>query len=185
MKFAFTNIDVQKITFQKVSRSYERKIALLATVLIWVGLTYFGYALAKVYGDVPFIQAIAVLLVISMVLQLALTGKLWALQLVLALFNITPIGVLFRRDKEILSAAKKELLKIAQQIEFQGYFVYGRINPEIRSGESQVVIANQKSGNLAQWARNTRNLKKLANLVYQMYLAEQFIIKDANTLVKG
>lgn len=180
MKFAFTDtdIDISKITFSGASRSYERKIALLATALIWLGLLYIGYEATNIYGDTPIVQNLAVILIVSMVLQLAFTGRLWMMKFAHALFYVTPLGVLYRRDKKILKVAKEELLRIAGYIEFKGYSGYGKLNPAIRSGESLAVMTHQEKGDLAKWVNNARNLKKLADLVYQMYLVEQFIILD-------
>ena len=178
MNYTKINADISAATFKGLSLSYQRKLALLVTLLIWLGLSLTGLSFAGQYADNQSVSDIVIILFFGMAIHYITGGKFVILSLAKSLVKITPLGVLYRHDKAILEKAKIELLNIVQNNDLQQYLLYARINPEIRSETNLQVIAHQKKGDLQEWAKNVKNLKKLANLVYQIHLVEVFLEDD-------
>jgi len=178
MNYEKINTDISAATFKGLSLSYQRKLALLTTLLIWLGLSFAGLTIANQYADSQSVSDIAIISFFVMVIHYILGGKFVIYSLAKSLVTITPLGVLYRHDKTIIEKAKTELFKIAQNNDLQVYLHYARINPEIRSAANLQVIAHQKKGDLQEWTKNVKNLKKLANLVYQIHLVEQFFTEE-------
>lgn len=172
------NADISAVTFKGLSLSYQRKLALLTTLLIWLGSSFAGLTIANQYADSQSVSDIAIISFFGMTIHYILGGKLALYSLTKSLVKITPLGVLYRHDKAILEKAKTELFKIAQNNDLQLYLNYARVNPEIRSAANLQVIEHQKKGDLQEWSKDMRNLKKLANLVYQIHVVEQFFNEE-------
>ena len=172
------NADISAATFKGLSLSYQRKLALLTTLLIWLGLSFAGLTIANQHADSQSVSDIVIISFFGMVIHYILGGEFIIYSLVKSLVRITPLGVLYRRDRAILEKAKVELFQIVQNNDLQLYLLYARINPEIRSAANLQVIEHQKKGDLQEWAKDVRNLKKLANLVYQIHLVEQFLTEE-------
>ena len=178
MNYKKINADISAATFKGLSLSYQRKLALLMTLLIWLGLSFAGLTIANQYADSQSVSDIAIILFFGIAFHYILCGEFVIYTLSKSLLKITPLGVLYRLDKTIIEKAKTELFKIALNNDFQPYLHYARINPEIRSAANLQVIAHQKKGDLQAWTKNVRNLKKLANLVYQIHLVDQFFSEE-------
>ena len=178
MDYIKINADIAAATFKGLSLSYQRKLALLTTLLIWLGLSFAGLSIANQYADSQSVSDIAIISFFVMVIHYILGSEFVIYTLAKSLVRITPLGVLYRHDKAILEKAKTELFKIAQNNDLQPYLLYARINPEIRSAANLQVIAHQKKGDLQEWAKNVNNLKQLANLVYQIHLVELFFSEE-------
>lgn len=181
MEFRFLKLDLSAATFEGLSLSYQRKIAVGATFLIWVGIALTGICGAQRIGDSAMADDLAASFVLVTLLYYIVYGEFIILACANALLKATPLGVLYRQDRSILDRAKWELLSIAGQVEFRDYLEYGKINPAIRSRGSLLVMAHQRKGDLQQWIGNARNLKLLANLVYQIYLVEKVLLQDTET----
>ena len=151
MDYKFLSVDLSAATFEGLSLSHHRKIALLGTITIFL----IGALIHYIAG-----------------------GQFIMYSAAQTLARVTPLGVLYRQDKAVFDRAKRELLSIAREVQFRDYLEYGKINPAIRSRSSLVVMAHQKKGDLNQWIGSARNLKQLANLVYQIYLVEQILAQD-------
>lgn len=178
MEYRFLKLDLPAATFEGLSLSYQRKIALGATFLIWVGLALAGICGAQRIGHSAVAGDVATIFVLGALLYYIVSGEFIILSGTKALLKATPLGVLYRHDRSILDRAKSELLSIAEQVEFRDYLEYGKINPAIRSRGSLLVMAHQKRGDLQKWVGNARNLKQLADLVYQIHLVEQILAED-------
>jgi len=178
MNYTKINADISAATFKGLSLSYQRKLALLTTLLIWFGLSFACLTIATQYESSPSVLDITIISFFVIAIHYILGGEFVIYSLAKSLVKITPLGVLYRHDKAILEKAKAELFKIAKNTDLHFYIHYSRINPEIRSAANLQVIAHQKKGDLQEWAKNVRNLKKLANLVYQIHLVEQFLSND-------
>lgn len=178
MEYRFLNLDLAAAMFEGLSLSYQRKIALGATFLIWIGLAIAGIVGAQRVTDNPVAGDVAAIFVLVTLLYYIVSGEFIILSGAKALLKATPLGVLYRQDRFILDRAKSELLNIAKQVEFKDYLEYAKVNPAIRSRGSLLVIAHQRKGDLQRWVGNARNLKQLADLVYQIHLAEQILAED-------
>ncbi len=178
MEYRFLNLDLPAAMFEGLSLSYQRKVALGATFLIWIGLAITGIVGAQRLSDNAVAGDVTAIFVLGALLHYIVGGEFIILSGAKVLFKATPLGVLYRQDRSILDRAKSELLNIAKQVEFKDYLEYGKINPEIRSRGSLLVIAHQRKGDLQKWVGNARNLKQLADLVYQIHLAEQILAED-------
>ncbi|MCG8611819.1 MAG: hypothetical protein MI864_14925 [Pseudomonadales bacterium] len=179
MDYRFLNLDLPVTTFEGLSLPYQRKVALVATFLIWVGLAFAGFIGAQRIGPSAVADDIAAIFVLGTVLYYIVSGDFIVLSGAKALLNATPMGVLYRQDRSVLDKAKAELLLIASQVNFRDYLGYGKVNPEIRARGSLLVIAHQEKGDLSQWVNNPHNLKLLANLVYQIHLVEKLLAGDS------
>jgi hypothetical protein len=178
MNYIKINADISAATFKGLSLSYQRKLALLTTLLIWLGLSYAGLSIANQYADSQSVSDIVIISLFGMAIHYFLGGDFIIYTLMKSLLTITPLSVLYRHDKAILEKAKTELFKIAQNNDLQLYLLYARVNPEIRTAANLQVIEHQKNGDLQEWTKDVRNLKKLANLVYQIHLVEQFFSEE-------
>ena len=178
MNYKKLNVNIAAATFKGLSLSYQRKIAFFATLAIWLGVTYFGFSAALQYGESQFATDIAIISSFGMFVHYIFSGKFFLYTLARELGKLTPLAVLYRHDKAILDRGKVELLDIATSNDLNAYLYYARINPEIRSAENLQVLVHQKKGDLLEWTKNVRNLKKLANLVYQIHLVERFLAEE-------
>ena len=174
----FINIDISAVTFTGLSLSYQRKIALVASLAVWFGLAYLFVVTANTM-KVNIDAGEVVLAIISATLLSYIFGKSFFItRLTKWLVKCTPLGTLYRHDKRVLNEAKTECLSISSRVKLIDYLEYSKINPTIRSKENLLVMAHQKKGDLHEWIKNARNLKLLANLVYQIHLVEQVIQAD-------
>ena len=178
MDYKFLSVDLSAATFEGLSLSHHRKIALLGTITIWLGVGYAFYLAALRLDALGWAEDVASVFLTGALIHYIAGGQFIMYSAARALARVTPLGVLYRQDKTVLDKAKRELLSIAQEVQFRDYLEYGKINPAIRSRSSLVVMAHQKKGDLNQWIGSARNLKQLANLVYQIYLVEQILVQD-------
>jgi len=178
MQYQFLKVDISACTFTGLSLNYQRKVAFFATGAIFVGLLYFGYQLAICLSGIPAADEYGLLLLSAILIHYILTGEMILQTLSRRLLECTPIAVLYRQDKKIVDKAKSELYEISNKIEFIRYLDYGKVNPAIRSKKLLLVIAHQRKGDLQEWTKNVRNLKLLADLVYQIYLVERLLSVD-------
>lgn len=182
MDYKFLSVDMSAATFEGLSLSCQRRIALVTTLLIWVGVAYTGIVGAQRLGDSKFVEEVAIIALFGALLHCIAGGEFLMLSAAKALLNVTPLGVLYRQDRSVLDKAKAELLAIASRVDFNDYLEYGKINPAIRSRESLLVVAHQRKRDLQEWVRNVRNLKHLADLVYQIHLVEQILTEERSLL---
>lgn len=178
MKKQHLNANISAVTFHGISRSCQRKIALLATILIWAMLGYSGYLAASMLDRVSGVDAVSLLATGAILLSYVLSGKFLPLVAAKFIMAYTPLGVLYRHDMKVIDQAKAECLGISQQVIFAQYLEYAKVNPAIRCKEHQLVIAHQEKGDLESWIKNVRNLKHLSNLIYQIHLVEQVLQAD-------
>lgn len=181
MKSKYPQINISATTFQGLSLGFHRKIAFYATILIWIGLAYVGISLGKLYGDHESVIAITALAFIIIIYRYISTGEFLINTIATVLLRITPLGVLYHSDRSILANARGELLGLSSRVNFAHYLDYGKINPSIRSKQNLLVIVHQQKGDLKNWVNNVRNLKQLADFVYQVYLVEEIIKSDEAT----
>ena len=180
MNDRFLKVDIAAVTFKGLSMSVDRKLALFNTVLIWfltaAVLLYFLVSLIDENGG--FVGFTVLLGCSVMILDYIFTNRFIPYSLAKFLVQYTPISSLYKQDMKVLDSAKLELLNVAKQVRFADYLVYSKINPDIRSEDSLSVMLEQRRGNLTDWVNHPYHLKQLANLVYQIYLVENFIKED-------
>lgn len=178
MNDRFLQVDIEAITFHGLSKPVDRQIAFLNTLLIW--LSVFVVLLlftAQLNPNGAF--AFCTLTVMSLtVLDYIFNARFLPIIFAKWLINYLPIATLYKKDMQVIDNAKLELFSLAEQVHFEDYLIYAKINPDIRSEDSIRVMMIQKKGCLSQWTKHPGDLKKLANLVYQIYLVESFIQDD-------
>jgi len=182
MKHGFLNISIKEVKFTGLSPSYLRVVALLASFTIWVAMTYFGFHAALMSENIPSIDAIALLILSVLLVHFIYYKEFVMLTWANYLVKHTPVVVLYLRDRKIINLALIECLSISGKVQFEDYLEYSKVNPAIRSRGNLMVIAHQRKGDLHLWVKNPRNLKKLANLIFQMYLAERFLSDDGDNV---
>ncbi|UZE97287.1 hypothetical protein [Alkalimarinus alittae] len=168
----FSGINVSAVTFTGLSLPYHRKIALIMSLAIWSGFVYLFVMFTDAVRVNIDIEEMALAAISAMLLNYIFGKAFFMARMAEWLVKRTPLGILYQQDKRVLNQAKAECLSIANRVKFMDYLEYSKINPAIRSKESAVVMAHQRKGDLQDWIKNVRNLKLLANLIYQMYLAE-------------
>ena len=181
MDYRFLRVDVSAATFKGLSLPYQRKIALVATLSIWLVLGYACCRAALLFEGYDLATDVALIILFGVTNHYILCGQFILQSASKALLDVTPLGVLYRQDRAILDKAKDELLTIVGEVQLRDYLEYGKINPAIRARGSLVVMAHQRKGDLKQWIGNAKNLKLLANLVYQIYLVEKVLLQDSET----
>lgn len=186
MNYRFLDVDMSAVTFHGLSRSLHRKVALISTLMILAGILYFSMMTIHHLGDAQLMEQIALIVLVGSLVNVIIGGEFVLLSAAKKLFDLTPLGILYRQDRSIIGKAKCELLSLADTVEFRDYLDYGKINPAVRSKGHLLVMAHQRKGDLRDWVRNAKNLKHLANLVFQIHLVEQVLLADSvDTGVKG
>ena len=168
-------VDAKTITFHGISTRGQRNIALLTTLLIWVGSGFALLNLALLLNAYDVADQAGLFLASALLIHYTLTGRFVFLSIAQWLCRTTPIGVLYRKDMSVLSAAREQLLAVANRVSFADFQSYSRINPLVESPGAATVIEHQNAGDLKHWVADVQNLKVLANLVYQLTLVAQKI----------
>lgn len=179
MELNFLNTDIKAVTFTGLSLAYQRRLALFVSLAIFLLLGYSGWMTANQLEMVPRANALMMVLAAVILVHYILGNRFLLLTWAKILVEITPLSVLYRHDKNILDISKKECLQIASEVSFDRYLPYAKINPAIKNRDSLLVIAHQRKGDLNDWVKNVRNLKKLANMIYQIHLVEKLIDVDS------
>lgn len=174
MELNISDVDIKKIMFTGLSMSYHRKIVLVATLLIMFVISLSAWMLAS-YVEEQTLDMLLLSSVLGFLVVYLATGVNYPARWIKGLFELTPLSVLYRLDMDIVNQSKEQCLMVAEQVDFKKYWSYGRINPLIRSKATLEIIEKQKNGELVVWTKNVVNLKSIANLIYQIYLAEQLI----------
>jgi hypothetical protein len=178
MQYKFSSIDISVCTFSGLSHSYQRIVAVAATLAIVMGLGYFGCRMLAQVANSTMADEFGIFLFCGILVHYILTGKMILQTLANSLFERTPVAVLFRHDKEIIERARQMLCGIADQIDLYQYLKYGKINPAIHSKKFLLVVARQRRGDINAWLNNIYNLKTMADFVYQIYLVERLLSED-------
>mgnify|MGYP003627312911 CR=1 FL=1 len=177
--FKFSQLDAKVLTFDGVSVSLERKVAMWASLAILVGVSSFLIATA-IQLELTKAQSTYVLAaVVGVLIHYSVSGRFLLKDLAAWLGENTPVSILYRKDKKILDRSREELLQVAGKADFRRYIHYQKINPAIGSKRHLLVMAHQRKGDLRAWSDKSTNLKSLADLIFQLHLAEQVIDVDA------
>lgn len=178
----FAQLDAKALTFAGLSRRRERRVAMWSSLMILVVVSASLIA-STVLVELPPVANSVILFLMAVVLAVYIfTGQFLVKDIAVWVGEGTPIAVLYRSDKKILDGARAELLQLAEQIDFRRYYHYRKINPAIGCRRHLLVMAHQKKGDLLLWSEKSRNLKALADLVYQFYLAERIIQADRDSV---
>jgi len=174
MVSAISGIDLNKVQCRGLSSSRHRKIALFSTLTIWGGTGYLLVQLALLLEASGLADEVGLALASTTLIHFIVTGKCVLHAIAKNLVDKTPISILYRRDKAVLSIARAQLLDLADQIVFEDLQSYAKINPAVTVAAAEV-IAHQNEGDLQQWLSAPQNLKAMANHVYQLALVEEAI----------
>ena len=85
----------------------------------------------------------------------------------------TPVGVLYRNDREILGRAREVILRLAEQHSLASFLPYSNINPAVACADAFQIFKQQEAGTLQSWLDDSQNLNTAAYLVFQIALVEQ------------
>lgn len=177
--YKFLDVNISAITFSGISSDFEKKTALVGTVIIWSGLALFLYEIAAVLDALGFADQVGGVFLAFMLIYYASTSRVALHDFAQVLLKITPMGVLYRQDMSIIDDARLELLQVVNSIDLSEYVAtYGKVNPAIKSSSNLIAIKQQKLGRLDEWSKELHNLKSLADLVYQIHLVERELSYD-------
>lgn len=174
MVSAISGIDLNKLQCRGLSSSRHRKIALFSTLSIWGGTGYLLVKLALLLEASGLADEAGLALASTILVHFIVTGQCVVQAIARTLVEKTPVGILYRRDKAVLSMARAQLLDLADKIAFEELQSYAKINPAVAVAAAEV-IAHQNAGDLQQWLSAPQNLKAMANHVYQLALVEEAI----------
>lgn len=178
MNTRFLDIDIEAVTFRGISLSPQRKLALIASLMTWFGLSVALFHAVSLLDANGSIATLILLAICTSILDYIVTGRFVPHRLVKAIVQRMPLFVLYQRDLAVLEKARTELFELAGKVRFEDYLIYAKINPHIRSHESLRVMVAQRRGVLHKWTAKPEHLKKLANLVYQIHLVEMWLEED-------
>jgi len=167
-------LNIDAITLKGLSRTRQRKAALLLTLIIAGSVISMAVYLVSIISSQQSELCVIIILIASSI-HYIIKGRVLLLDIAWALLEITPLGVLYRHDKRILNRCRYHLKQVTDQYELGDYLGYSRVNPTINSKESLEVIRRQRTGNLEGWVKHPVHLKHSANLIYQIYLVERLI----------
>jgi hypothetical protein len=131
--------------------------------------------LALIVEEHKFADQAGLLLCTSVLVYYIVTGKIAFMPISEWLVRLTPLGVLYRNDKQVLYAAKVQLQVLAGQVKFSDLQSYQRINPYINAQDCSAITSRHSKGELAQWLGDVKNLKGMSDLVYQLWVVEKSI----------
>lgn len=170
--------DLAAATFAGLSSSRQRRAAALFSILIWLALAGVCITLALRLDD-NVSDALALSAFSYVLFHFIFFEKNLLKVSSDILFEYLPLAVLVRRDSAVIDKARSELLNVAARLDFKAYLDYGKINPEIRSKQSLLVMAHQEKGDLETWTLQIRNLRCLADLVFQIHLTQMYMQGNA------
>jgi hypothetical protein len=172
----FVGLDMDALTFTGLSNTLARRVAAWSSFGILIALVTFLYFVSLIPNR-PLEITVVCFSFFVLVLYIA-TGRFMIKDLATLFEEHTPLSVLYRSDKKIISEARDGLMKVADSVDFRHYYEYRKINPAIGSRRHLLVIAHQRKGDLLPWSAHSRNLKALSDLVFQIHLAECVIEQD-------
>lgn len=180
MKSKFQKIDLSAVMFNGLSKPLLRKGALVATALIWLLVVYTLVAVVLVFQDNDVVLTVMLLCASIFLIDYIVNNRFLPSVVSEWLVEYTPLVKLYRKDLAVMDTARKELLNITENERLDSYLKFGKINPLIRSETSLHVMAAQRKGGLSKWVESPEKLKMLADLVYQIHLAEKFLLDDCD-----
>ena len=178
MCYKFLEVNIPSATFAGLSYGYQRKLALVVTLLIWAGVSIFLIEFVWVFKDTRFVKHVMPMALLINLCFTILGEPFLPTSAAKLMFNITPLGVVYRHDQKVVDRARAELFRISKRVDFYTYLAYGKINPDINAKKNLLIIAHQKKGDLEIWTGSVRNLHRLADLVYQIYLVEVLLSSE-------
>lgn len=178
MQYQFVEVDVAKTTFQRASTHRQRMVALFATLMIGTGIATAVAIGLPALGKHIDLELLALLVSVVTLATYVVRGSFLPADAMRSLVSVTPLGVLYRHDMEVLDQGRQELLRIAGSVRFEDYSAYAKVNPSLRSSAAIAVIQHQRRGDLAEWCHHPHNLKALADVVFQLHLVERLFLED-------
>lgn len=169
----FTSELLKTVTFQGLSRTSARLIAAAFSVAIWVMTVIFLVALSFQLEAAGIVDQVGLVAASVILIYYLLAGRILLAQIAHWLALHTPVGVLYRNDREVLEKARTQILEIARHQSLASFLPYSNINPAVAHVDSFEVIEQQEAGTLHEWLGDAKNLNKAAHLVFQIALVEQ------------
>tara|TARA_R110001592_G_scaffold221139_2_gene475802 strand:+ start:10751 stop:11290 length:540 start_codon:yes stop_codon:yes gene_type:complete len=170
------NIDLNAVTFKGLSSSKARMASVILSFIIFLSvlasLFSAGY-LASVAGQIP--DWIFLLGVSALLIEYILTSRTSLETVASILVDAMPMSILFRRDKVILERGRVELERVLSDLDLAVLNGYSTINPSISVSISDQLIDICRRGELKTWLNEPKQLASAANLIYQVYITEEFV----------
>lgn len=164
-------IDV--ITFKGLSTRLQRKLILLITVIIVIGLALAASRAIKLIPENQTTQILTFFMVACLYVHYLLTQKFLLKKLALLIVRQLPLTKLYNEDRKIVERAKSRLFPLANSLKDKDLTIHKRINPRLDNGSAREVV--QHLHELEKWAASAANTKKCADFVYQYVLVEQWL----------
>jgi len=170
------NIDVNAVTFKGLSSHRTR--------MICVGLSLFQFAalfLGVLGGCYLIARSQALpdwalqLIFCSLLLEYILRGKSSLQRIAAMLVDAMPMSLMLKRDQAILDRGRAELERVLSEIDLNKLDSYTNFNPHISLSITDTLKDVARRGRLKGWLSDSRRLASAANLMYQVYITEEFL----------
>ncbi|EIF42782.1 hypothetical protein DOK_11981 [gamma proteobacterium BDW918] len=175
------NIDVDAVTFKGLSSHRTRMIFLALSLFQFASIcigTMLGCYLVARQSLLPDWALMAVFS--ALLLEYILRGKT-TLRLVAAwLVDAMPMSLMLKRDKAILDRGRIELERVLCEIDLDMVESYTNLNPQISPSITDTLKTVALRGRMNVWLKDPRRLASAANLMYQVYITEEFVSSCQN-----
>lgn len=170
------NIDLDAVTFKGLSTGRARMASVIMSILLYLGITGAMATAAHAIDSANLLpDGVALLCASLFLLEYILKGKSVLTRIAVLLVEIMPMSVLYRRDKRILDRGRVELERVLPQLNFETLDTYSTLNPSISSSITDKLVEICRRGDLKSWLNEPSQLASAANLMYQVYITDQFI----------
>ncbi len=168
----FTSEMLKAVTFQGLSSTPTRLIAAGASLVIWVLSVLLLVELSFRLEAAGIADQVGLVTASIILVHYSLSGRFLLSEIATWLSLHTPVGVLYRNDREVLDKARSKILEVARHQSLANFLPYSNINPAVAHVDGFEVIHQQDAGTLHEWLVDAKNLNKAAHLVYQIALVE-------------
>ncbi|WP_286855169.1 hypothetical protein [Spongiibacter sp.] len=86
-----------------------------------------------------------------------------------------PMSLMLKRDQAILDRGRAELERVLSEIDLNKLDSYTNLNPHISLSITDTLKDVARRGRLKGWLSDSRRLASAANLMYQVYITEEFL----------
>ena len=161
------------VTFQGLSSTPARLIAVGASLVIWVLSVFLLVALSFKLETAGIADQVGLAAASFILVHYSLSGRFLLADIATWMALRIPVGVLYRNDRKILDSAREVILRLAWQLSFASFLPYSNINPAVARADAFEVFKQQEVGTLRSCLDDTKNLNAAAHLVFQIVLVEQ------------
>jgi hypothetical protein len=176
MSTQYASLCDRTLTMQGLSRPLLRRLSVLISVLLLFFLCTMTYLLIAAASEAGRIAPETGILLLSLCAldQILNRGNAFSCA-GRCLADLSPMAVLYRRDKRILNAARAEIIRALK--EQPGIFnvEHTSLNPRIDPRAARELRDSLATGRLQEYLSRPGSLWRAANLVYQLNLTHRFL----------